>query len=103
MMKERIEILPVEVQDYIYSFLGVHDTAHIILSLFNCYNDDYYETKRFFDDVEEICYYNGEQSFIEWYFNHARPTYYEGIENRYGNKLYTFDDDKYYTNYLGKE
>ena len=88
--------LPLELQNHIYSYVGQHDTAKTMYDLIeNCYLQDEYET----NDVTN--YYSDEITFYEWYFNHARNIYYE-CGNRYGNKLYLFNVDNYYENYLSQ-
>ena len=88
-LKNKLSNLPIELNNYIYSFVGHHQTSEFIRDLVeNCYTREISKDKITFSD---------------WYFNYARCKYYEGNENRYGNIEYLFDIDNYYQNYLSDD
>ena len=85
-LKNKLSNIPIELNNYIYSFVGKHQTSEFMYDLIeNCYNQETSQDKITFSD---------------WYFNYARPKYYCGISNRYGNREYLFDIVNYYNNYL---
>jgi hypothetical protein len=90
LIKDKMFNLPDEINNLIYKTLGTNNDALEMNDLIlNCYNE---EANR--DD---------EMTFYEWYFYCARSKYYEGSENRYGNKEYLFDIENYINNYLNED
>ena len=87
LIKEKMSILPDEINNLIYKMLGISKEALEINDLIlNCYNEE--------PDKDD------ETSFYEWYFNFARAKYYECPANRYGNREYLFNIENYINNYL---